>query len=148
MEDYSKLVRDISANDRDNSVRDAPSTHGIRGVTAHPLSVAEQWLLTVTGLSIRMSGHKIVRDIRFALPKGASFSVIGPNGSGKTLFVKTLLGLLPRNGNFHWMPGVRLGYVPQKVMADPQVPMLVRELVEAKCSVQNLTSSDVQSAVD
>ena len=109
---------------------------------------SSQPLLQVAGLSIEMSGRAIVRDVAFSLPNGASLAVIGPNGSGKTLLLKTLLGLLPHSGSLQWRPGVRVGYVPQKVLADPQMPMLVRELLEAKRSVQRLTRSDVQSTVE
>lgn len=106
-----------------------------------------QSLLTVTGLSIEIDGRTIVRNVTFALPKRASLAVIGPNGSGKTLLLRALLGLLPCSGSFQWLPGVRVGYVPQKVMADPQMPMLVRELLEAKVNVQNLQHADLKAAV-
>ena len=37
----------------------------------------------------------IVRDIDFALERGAFVAVLGPNGAGKSTFVKAIAGLLP-----------------------------------------------------
>lgn len=119
-----------------------------RGDIAHVAPSSAQPLLTVAGLSIEMGGHAIVRNVTFSLPQSASLAVIGPNGSGKTLLLKTLLGLMPGSNSFQWLPGTRLGYVPQKVVADPQMPMLVHELLESKRSVQNLPRSTIGSAVE
>jgi len=42
--------------------------------------------------------------------------VIGPNGSGKTTFVKTILGRLPQlSGEVHWGSKVQIGYYAQQL---------------------------------
>jgi zinc transport system ATP-binding protein len=104
-------------------------------------------VLEIVGLSIEIAGRTIVRDATFSLPRGADLAVIGPNGSGKTVLLKTLLGLLPASGTISWAPDSRRGYVPQKVFADPHLPMRVKELLKAKASVQHFKDSDIESAV-
>jgi zinc transport system ATP-binding protein len=110
--------------------------------------VTADCVLKTTDLTVQIAGRAIVRNATFQLPGRASLAVIGPNGSGKTLLLKTLLGLLPCSGSFWWSPGVRSGYVPQKVSVDPQLPMLAGELLAAKASVQNLSRLDIEAAVE
>jgi zinc transport system ATP-binding protein len=135
-------------NHRKSGAMNGTPPAAIRPADADGPAAALHPLLTVSRLSIEMAGRTIVRNVTFSLPQSASLAVIGPNGSGKTLLLKTLLGLLPVKGSFQWLPGTRLGYVPQKVVADPQMPMLVHELLEAKRSIQNLSRSDIGSAVE
>ena len=104
-------------------------------------------ILEIAGLSVEIAGRTIVRDATFSLERGAALAVIGPNGSGKTVLLKTLLGLLPGSGTIHWASDSRRGYVPQKVFADPHLPMRVKELLKAKASVQGLKDTDIESAV-
>lgn len=103
--------------------------------------------VSVANLSVKIGDRTIIRDANFAIPKGSSMAVIGPNGSGKTVLLKALLGLLPFTGNICWAPGSRQGYVPQKVSADPNLPMRVREILKAKACVQKMTASDVEEVV-
>lgn len=103
--------------------------------------------VSVANLSIKIAGRTIIRDANFAIPKGSGLAVIGPNGSGKTVLLKALLGLLPFTGAIRWAPGARQGYVPQKVSADPNLPMRVREILKAKAAVQKMPAADIEEAI-
>jgi zinc transport system ATP-binding protein len=107
----------------------------------------EARLLSVVDVTIAIAGRPIVRNASFALQPGASLAIIGPNGSGKTLLLKALMGLMPYSGRITWKPGSRLGYVPQNAYADPNMPLRVRELLQAKAKVQHLTDADIEAAV-
>jgi zinc transport system ATP-binding protein len=104
-------------------------------------------VVAVSSLSIEIGGRSIIRNANFTIPKGSGLAVIGPNGSGKTVLVKALLGLLPYTGSIRWAQGSRQGYVPQKVSADPNLPMRVREILAAKAFVQKMTPADIGDAV-
>src|ERR671920_353916 len=55
---------------------------------------------------------------------------IGPNGGGKTTLLKLVLGLVkPDVGTVSVKPGLRFGYVPQKLLLDPTLPITVRRLM-------------------
>ncbi|HTY39661.1 MAG TPA: metal ABC transporter ATP-binding protein [Candidatus Paceibacterota bacterium] len=104
-------------------------------------------VLTVSDLSVSFNGHAILKDLSFDLDAGSSLAVIGPNGSGKTVLLKTLLGLMPNyQGTVTWAPNVKLGYVPQKIDADRHLPINVQNLLEAKAHTLGLHKNDVAIA--
>jgi zinc transport system ATP-binding protein len=71
---------------------------------------------------------------------------VGPNGSGKTVLLKALLGLLPYTGQIEWQAGARTGYVPQNISADPNLPLCVGELLRAKARIQRLSADQIAAA--
>ncbi len=52
------------------------------------------YMLKVQNLSKHFSINKAVNNVSFEIQKGEIFSLIGPNSSGKTTIVKSILGLL------------------------------------------------------
>jgi len=50
-------------------------------------------LLEVQGLSVQRGGRHLLRDISFALDSSEILSVIGADGAGKGVLMKTLLGI-------------------------------------------------------
>jgi len=92
-------------------------------------------ILTVENLSVALGGRKILHDITFSLAPGEFCGLIGSNGSGKTTLLRTLLGFeKPSAGHIKMSAGqgghARLGYVPQKIAIDPDMPLRARDLVE------------------
>lgn len=94
-----------------------------------------------------LGGNAILRDVAFDVEKGESVAVIGPNGSGKTVLLKSLLGLVPHQGDVSWGAGVTIGYVPQKIDADRSVPLSVRDLLQAKARVLGAASRSLDEAI-
>lgn len=92
-------------------------------------------LLQVANLSVTLDRHEILRDVTFDVAEGESIAIIGPNGSGKTILLKSLLGIVPHAGEIRWGRKVVLGYVPQKIDADRSVPLNIRNLLESKARV-------------
>jgi ATPase subunit of ABC transporter with duplicated ATPase domains len=74
-------------------------------------------ILSVQAPKIGFDNRSVIKELSFDVSEGENVAIIGPNGAGKTVMLKALLGLLPFRGEIHWSPGVRLGYVPQKVAA-------------------------------
>lgn len=62
--------------------------------------------LEVEGLTISFSGRRVVDEVSFSLPAGDRLGIIGESGSGKTLSVLAVLGLLPPaasvSGSIRW----------------------------------------------
>jgi ATP-binding cassette subfamily F protein 3 len=73
-------------------------------------------VLTVTGASIGYPEKLLARDISFILRRGECLGIIGPNGSGKTTFLKTIMHKLPPlAGEVRWGTKVQLGYYAQQL---------------------------------
>lgn len=57
--------------------------------------------------------------LNFNIDFGCKISIMGSNGSGKTTFIKTLLGLIkPIDGNIIIGSGVKIGYISQDTIVD------------------------------
>ncbi len=80
-------------------------------------------ILEVRNLSIRFGELQVLRDLSFSVPRGTALAVIGPNGAGKTVLFRTLIGALPFSGTVRWAHGTRIGYVPQKLDLERDVPI-------------------------
>jgi len=92
--------------------------------------------LDVAGVSVALSGRQILDDVSFTIGPGQFTGLIGPNGAGKTTLLRVILGLQrPAAGTVtvDGQPRSRrdpsVGYVPQKVLLDPDMPMRARDLV-------------------
>ena len=75
-------------------------------------------ILELKSVSVTLDRNPVLRDVSFAVEEGESVAIIGPNGCGKTVLLKAILGLLPHTGEITWRPRTTVGYVPQKIAAD------------------------------
>lgn len=85
-------------------------------------------LISAQGLTVQPpdSASAVLRDIDFTITAGEIVTVVGPNGSGKSTLVRALLGhLAPTSGQVRRAPGLRIGYVPQRVHIERTMPMTV-----------------------
>ena len=73
-------------------------------------------VLTVNKLAIGYVDKLLASDISFILRRGECLGIIGPNGSGKTTFLKTILNKLdPLGGEVRWGTKVQIGYYAQQL---------------------------------
>lgn len=77
--------------------------------------------------------HDAVVDLNLEICPGDYLCVVGENGSGKSTFIKGLLGLLkPTGGNLYVSEELRrggIGYLPQQTAAQKDFPATVYEVV-------------------
>jgi zinc transport system ATP-binding protein len=98
--------------------------------------------LEVEGLSVRLGGRDILRDLGFRVAAGSALAVIGPNGAGKTVLFKALIGVLPHAGVVRWAPETRVGYVPQKLDIERDLPLTGRDFLRARAAVSGASGTD------
>ncbi len=92
--------------------------------------------IVATNATLTYGDRTLWRNLNFDLPAGSFLAVLGPNGSGKTSLLRSLLGLQalssgtlsilgasPRKGNPH------IGYIPQQRGFDRDLPIRGRDLV-------------------
>jgi zinc/manganese transport system ATP-binding protein len=106
-------------------------------MTSQAAAATTAEVLAVEGVSVRLAGRQILDDVSFTVGAGQFTGLIGPNGAGKTTLLRVILGLqrptsgqvaVPgRSSGFRRHPAV--GYVPQKVLLDPDMPLRARDLV-------------------
>ncbi len=91
-------------------------------------------ILKVKNLSVVFENkYTILDNISFSLAPEEVLGIIGPNGSGKTILLKTLLGIIePSKGTIQWDKKTRIGYLPQRFPVDHYLPMIVEEFLELK----------------
>jgi zinc/manganese transport system ATP-binding protein len=106
-------------------------------ITAEPGRATDrEQTLAVEGVSVRLGGREVLHDVRFSIRAGEFVGLIGSNGAGKTTLLRVILGLQkPAAGQVRigGAAGGRrdraVGYVPQKIELDPDMPLRARDLV-------------------
>jgi zinc/manganese transport system ATP-binding protein len=93
-------------------------------------------VLGVEHLSVSFSGRDVLSDVSFAVHQGEFTGLIGPNGVGKTTLLRAILGLDVPSGGTIRIGGAggnrrhtAIGYVPQKILFDPDIPLRAKDLV-------------------
>jgi zinc/manganese transport system ATP-binding protein len=101
-----------------------------------PAQVRPPEILHVDRVSVSLSGRRILDEVSFTIRAGEFTGLIGSNGAGKTTLLRVILGLQrPSAGQITVLGqprsarGLAIGYVPQKVLLDPDLPMRARDLV-------------------
>jgi len=107
---------------------DDPATVGPAGLPLQSAAMAgssgDGFAVTSDGLTKRFRGGQVAVDhIALAVPHGAVYGFLGPNGSGKTTTIRMLLGLVRPTAGTSTLLGGRIPEDSQRVL--PRVGALV-----------------------
>lgn len=91
----------------------------------------EAVLLTCQRLCVGYGGKPLLPPIDLEIRRGELWAIIGRNGSGKTTWIRTLLGLVPpvSGSILKQRTTLRLAYLPQRHMFDELYPVRARDIV-------------------
>jgi zinc/manganese transport system ATP-binding protein len=109
--------------------------HGaVRRTDPHRRDTPE--VLAVEHLGVRLGGRDVLSDVTFSIRAGEFTGLIGSNGAGKTTLLKAILGLTaPSGGSIRIAGRPRsrrnpiIGYVPQRYVLDPDMPLRAQDVV-------------------
>lgn len=93
-------------------------------------------VLRLKAATLRFGERELWSNLNLDIRPGEFIAVLGPNGSGKTSLVKTILGQQPLTSGTIRLFGEpvsnghrRLGYIPQQKVLDDGTPVRARDLV-------------------
>lgn len=94
-------------------------------------------VLELSDVEVTLGGRRILDRVRLDVAEGEFTGLIGSNGAGKTTLLRTVLGLVEPDAGSVLIGGrprsrrnPLIGYVPQKINLDPDMPMRARDLVD------------------
>ena len=91
-------------------------------------------LLKIESVSAGYEDKVVLQDVTMPVEEKDFIGIIGPNGGGKTTFLKVILGLIkPFSGRVNFTPGNlkinQIGYMPQVAQGDTLFPVTVEDVV-------------------
>jgi zinc transport system ATP-binding protein len=87
-------------------------------------------LVEARALTVRAGRRELLSRVNLRVEPGEIVTLIGPNGAGKTTLVRTLLGIQAPSGGAVWRrPGLRVGYLPQRIHVETTLPLTVQRFL-------------------
>lgn len=87
--------------------------------------------IQIKDLSLILSGNEILRNINLTVKSGEIHCLVGPNGGGKTSFLRCVLGQMPFSGSIkmNYEKDKIIGYVPQVLDFEKTLPITVEDFM-------------------
>ena len=105
-------------------------------------------LLSADHVCVRFGNDEVLHDITLSLNPSEIVTILGPNGSGKSTLLRALLGILPvAEGRIQRQPGLRIGYVPQRLQIDRTMPITVRRFLSLPVRVTDAAAVEALARV-
>lgn len=105
-------------------------------------------VLDVRHFTISFGAAALIDDLSFTVAEGDSLAIIGPTGCGKTVLFRALIGALPYRGQIRWAAGAKVGYVPQKLDIERDLPITGSDFLLAKARVERASSDEIHLALE
>lgn len=93
-------------------------------------NISKPPLISAEKVTVRFGDRAVLDGVDLSVAPGEIVTLIGPNGSGKTTFLRAVLGLIrPDQGDVSRRSGLTIGYVPQRVEIDRTLPLTLRRFI-------------------
>jgi phospholipid/cholesterol/gamma-HCH transport system ATP-binding protein len=71
-------------------------------------------IISLRGVTKRFGSHTVLEDISFDVPKGRITAILGPSGTGKSVLLKNIIGLLRPEAGEIWVEGENIVGMSEK----------------------------------
>src|SRR4051794_3973779 len=88
-------------------------------------------LAELKSATIGYSENPLISDFNLQVHSKDFIAMVGPNGSGKTTIMKSMLGILPLISGKREIFG-RAAYIPQKMVLNRLIPLSVSDFIKLK----------------
>lgn len=87
-------------------------------------------LISLKKVTVAYGNSTVLRNVDLNLNSGEIVTIVGPNGSGKTTLLRAIIGSVqPKTGTITLKPGLKIGYVPQRLNFDRTLPLTVQRFL-------------------
>ena len=86
-----------------------------------PADDADRDLIEVRGLNVVFGSQHVLRDIDLSIPRGQTLAIIGESGCGKTVLLKTLIGLIPPTNGEVRFDGKNLARLSEQELTNQRI---------------------------
>ena len=106
-------------------------------------------LLSAEHLSIDFGDRRLLEDVNFYLDDGDKTGIIGVNGTGKSTFLKVLVGeLAPDKGAVTRNPNVQVSFLSQNPAMDDQATVLEQVFLHFPAQFRELNEYEAKSMLN
>lgn len=90
-------------------------------------------LITASNITVNRGGKKILDDVSLKVGTSDFITVLGPNGGGKSMLLKCLMGFYaPDQGQVTKANHLKVGYVPQQFSSEHTMPISVLQFLNLR----------------
>src|SRR4051812_47420923 len=76
--------------------------------TRGPGQLDDDAIISLRGVTKSFGSHTVLQDISFDVPKGRITAILGPSGTGKSVLLKNIIGLLRPEAGEIWVEGEQI----------------------------------------
>jgi len=106
-------------------------------------------LLSAEHLSIDFGDRRLLDDVNFYMNEGDKVGIIGVNGTGKSTFLKVLVGALPPDrGTVTRNPNVQISYLPQNPDMEDEATVLEQVFLHFPAEFRELNEYEAKTMLN
>jgi phospholipid/cholesterol/gamma-HCH transport system ATP-binding protein len=100
-----------SKGKKENGTRPTAEVPTVTGVRLDDPGAPRQWIapgepiISLRGVTKTFGPHTVLEDVTFDVPRGRTTAILGPSGTGKSVLLKNILGLLQPDRGQIWVGG-------------------------------------------